>query len=66
MHILAIRKDLADREPWIGPAVMDMFSEAGRISAEYYEDPNWSRMLWGRRQFERERDLLGRDPWPVG
>lgn len=66
MHILAIRKDLADREPWLGPAVMEMFADARRISAAYYEDPNWSSMVWGRRQFERERDLLGMDPWPMG
>ena len=23
-------------------------------------------MLWGRCQFERERELLGADPWPMG
>lgn len=66
MHIIAIRKDLAEREPWLGTAVMDMFADARRISAEYYEDPNWSSMLWGRRQFEREQELLGTDPWPMG
>lgn len=66
MHVLAIDRALADREPWLGGAVMEMFAEARRISAEYYEDSNWSSMLWGRRQFEREEELLGVDPWPIG
>lgn len=66
MHVLAISRDLADREKWLGNAVMEMFADARRISAEYYEDPNWSRMLWGRCQFEREREFLGADPWPMG
>ena len=66
MHILAIRKDLANREPWLPDAVMQMFSDARRICDKYYEDSNWSSMLWGRRQFERERELIRVDPWPMG
>lgn len=66
MHILAVRKDLAEREPWLGEAVIQMFADARRICAEYYEDPNWSSMVWARRQLERERDMFGRDPWLAG
>ncbi|TAK08796.1 hypothetical protein EPO44_02075 [bacterium] len=32
----------------------------------YYDDPNWSRLAWGRHLFEEERRLLGEDPWPYG
>ncbi len=46
MHVLAIDRKLADREPWLGSAIMEMFTEARRISAEYYEDSNWSSMVW--------------------
>jgi 4,5-dihydroxyphthalate decarboxylase len=66
MHILAVNKEFADREPWLGKAIMEMFAQARQISASYYEDPNWSSMLWARRQFEREREILGIDPWPMG
>lgn len=66
MHILAVRQELAEREPQLLGAVMRMFADAKRICASYYEDPNWSSMLWGRRQFERERELVGVDPWPQG
>jgi len=30
------------------------------------DDPNWSRLAWGRHFFEEERNLLGEDPWPYG
>lgn len=65
MHVLAIRQDLADREPWLPKALMEMYAQAKTISASYYEDPNWSRLAWGRHYFEGERALLG-DPWPIG
>ena len=66
MHILAVSKELADREPWLGNAIMEMYEQANRVSASYYEDPNWSRMVWGRKQFERERETLRVDPWTTG
>ncbi len=66
MHILAIRQDLAEREPWLCEAMLEMFTQAKRICGEYYSDPNWSSLLWGRRQYERERQLLGADAWPIG
>jgi 4,5-dihydroxyphthalate decarboxylase len=66
MHVLAIRQELAEREPWLPAAVMAMYAQAKAIAASYYEDPNWSRLAWGRHYFESERDLLGADPWPIG
>jgi 4,5-dihydroxyphthalate decarboxylase len=66
MHVLAIRQDLADQEPSLPNALMDMYAQAKEISASYYEDPNWSRLAWGRHYFEDERQALGADPWPIG
>lgn len=66
MHVLAIRQDLVDREPWLPTALMAMYAQAKAISASYYEDPNWSRLAWGRHYFEDERQMLGGDPWPIG
>ncbi len=66
MHILAIRKDLVAREPWLVQAVMGLFADAHRIAADYYSDPNWSSLVWGRKQFEWEREQLGFDPWVMG
>lgn len=66
MHVVAIRQDLLDREPWIARAVFDMFEQAKALSESYFEDPNWSRLAWGRHYFEEERRLFVRDPWENG
>lgn len=42
-----------------------MFSEAKEISDDYLDDPNWSRLAWGRHDLEFEAEALG-DPWPIG
>jgi 4,5-dihydroxyphthalate decarboxylase len=65
MHILALRKELAEREPWIGEALMEMYARSLEIAESYYEDPNWSRLAWGRHYYESERETLG-DAWRNG
>jgi 4,5-dihydroxyphthalate decarboxylase len=66
MHILAIRKELADREPSLPGALMAMFARALELANEYYDDPNWSSLAFGRRYYEREREKFGKDIWPMG
>jgi 4,5-dihydroxyphthalate decarboxylase len=66
MHILAINEDLVAREPWLPKALMQCYAQAKEINVDYYDDPNWSRLAWGRHYFEEERRLLGDDPWPIG
>ena len=65
MHVLALRKELAEREPWIGMALMDMYQQSLDLAESYYDDPNWSRLAWGRHYYERERETLG-DAWKNG
>ena len=66
MHILALKQELVDREPWVAKALLSLFEEAKKICRGYYDDPNWSQLAWGRHHFEEERSLLGEDPWPLG
>lgn len=66
MHIVAIRQELVDREPWVARAVYDMFNQAVSLSEEYFEDPGWGRLAWGRHYYEAEKTLFGRDPWENG
>lgn len=65
MHVMAIHTDLAEREPWLGKAIMELYANALEIAEEYYLDPNWSQLAWGRHYFERERDALP-NRWPNG
>jgi 4,5-dihydroxyphthalate decarboxylase len=66
MHLVAIRQELLDREPWLASAVMQMFNDAAEIADSYYDDPNWSRLAWGRHQYEDEKQAFGQDPWENG
>jgi 4,5-dihydroxyphthalate decarboxylase len=66
MHIIAIRRELADRHPELCRGMMTCFQEARSIAWDYFSDPNWSSLAWGRRYFERERSAFGTDPWTFG
>ncbi len=66
MHIIAVRKKIAESEPWLPTAIMTMFSEARKISDDYFTDPNWSSLAFGRRYFEREKEMFGADIWQAG
>ena len=66
MHIIALKKELVDREPWVAKALLTAFEEAKKICLSYYDDPNWSQLAWGFQHIEEQRKLLGDDPWPFG
>jgi 4,5-dihydroxyphthalate decarboxylase len=66
MHVVAIRQSLLDNDPSLAHGVFDMFNQAKALAETYYEDPNWSRLAWGRHYFEEERNLFVRDPWENG
>ncbi len=67
MHILVMWRDLADKNPWLPAALMEMWGQARDISRDYYTDPNWSQLAFGRRYFEREAERFGTaDLFPTG
>ncbi len=66
MHVIAARADVLERHPWTAHAMFDAFARAWAMSQHYYDDPNWSRLAWGRHHLEEERRLFGKDPWPNG
>jgi 4,5-dihydroxyphthalate decarboxylase len=66
MHIMTLRNELVQREPWLLKAVIECYASAKEMAASYFEDPGWSQLAWGRHYFEEERKLLGTDIWPIG
>jgi len=66
MHVVAFKNDVLQRDPSLAPRVMAAFDRAKAACMEYYDDPNWSRFVWGRHLFEEERSVFGDDPWPFG
>ena len=66
MHILAIKKELVEGNSSLPQTLMDAFAQAREIAQDYFSDPNWSSLAFGRRYFEREKAMFGKDIWPTG
>ncbi len=66
MHVVAFKEALAREHPWAPPAFFAAFERAKEECYRYYDDPNWSRLAWGRHYFEDELAVFGGDPWPNG
>jgi len=66
MHVLAFKDEVLAKNPWLAKSMTDAFDKAKAACMEYYDDPNWSRFVWGRHLFEEERAAFGDDPWPHG
>ena len=66
MHVLAFRKQLAQREPQLPKALYDIFEQARLQALKRWADPNWSMVMWGRRELERQETLCNFDPWRNG
>lgn len=66
MHVIAFKNDVLRKHPWAATNMMEAFKRANEVCNEYYDDPNWSRLAWGRHLFEEEKAFFGDDPWPCG
>ena len=66
MHVVAFKDQVLAQNPWLARSVMAAFDKAKEACVDYYDDPNWSRFVWGRHLFEEERIAFGEDPWPHG
>ena len=66
MHVLAFKKELAERHPEFPHALYDIFEQARQQAMQRWVDPNWSMVLWGRRELERQNQLCSFDPWQNG
>jgi 4,5-dihydroxyphthalate decarboxylase len=66
MHIVTVRSEVAERHASLCAGLLDSFRHARAISWDYFTDPNWSSLAWGRRYYERERKAFGKDPWVFG
>jgi 4,5-dihydroxyphthalate decarboxylase len=67
MHVVAIKKDLVDRNPWIAMNLFKAFEEAKNRSLERalfvgsrYPIP------WSYEYARQAQDLIGKDFWPYG
>lgn len=66
MHLVAFKEEVLAKNPWLAQSVTAVFEQAKEACTHYYDDPNWSRFVWGRHLYEEEREIFGTDPWPQG
>jgi 4,5-dihydroxyphthalate decarboxylase len=66
MHVLAFKRELSERYPDLPGSLFSLFEQARQKALQRWNDPNWSMLLWGRREIERQRAVCGRDPWQNG
>ncbi|HUZ73251.1 MAG TPA: hypothetical protein VMU87_09705 [Stellaceae bacterium] len=66
MHLIVMKRELAETHPELPRELMRMFDEAKSLAYGYYEDSNYSLMVDARLHYERQRADFGADPWPNG
>ena len=68
MHVLAIRKDIAEGEPWIANSVLKSFTLAKDICLQEMSDVTALSvsMPWIAAELLDTRALMGHDIWPYG
>jgi 4,5-dihydroxyphthalate decarboxylase len=68
MHIVGIRRELAERHPWLPLNVYKGFLDAKRIADKYLREINFLAVThpWIVAEHERVQALMGADYWPYG
>lgn len=68
MHVVAIRRDVYDRDPWIAVNLLNAFTEAKRRSIARVLDTTAPRVPipWCFSYADEARALFGEDFWPYG
>jgi 4,5-dihydroxyphthalate decarboxylase len=68
MHTIVIREEVYEKHPWIAQSLFKAFDESKRLCQEaMYEFSALKYMLaWSIDEMEKEREVLGPDPWAYG
>jgi len=68
MHVLAMRREVFDRDRWLAMNLFKAFDEARRRSLERAADitASFFPLPWIPDELQRARELFGGDPWPYG
>jgi 4,5-dihydroxyphthalate decarboxylase len=68
MHLVGVRRTLAERHPWLPAAILKAFGRAKAVAFARLADASASKVMlpFVDHQLAEARDLLGPDPWPYG
>jgi 4,5-dihydroxyphthalate decarboxylase len=66
MHVLAMKKELADDYPRLPTELMEMWEDSKIQADEFYSDLNYTLLPFGRDAYDESRRSFGADLWPSG
>lgn len=68
MHVVALRRDVYERNRWLARSLLDALSEAKRLCEEGIDETAAARYMlpWLHDEVARTRSILGEDWWPYG
>jgi 4,5-dihydroxyphthalate decarboxylase len=68
MHVAAIRRELAERHPWLPVAVLKAFTQAKALAIEALSDTSATKVTlpFVEEQLKSARDAMGEDYWSYG
>lgn len=66
MHVIAIRRELAESHPELPPNVYQAFTDAKRMAIHDLEQTNFLRVTLPWVELDEVRSLMGDDYWPYG
>lgn len=68
MHLLGVRRELAEQHPWLPQALMKAFAEAKKVAQEALQDTSATKvtMPFVEDTLNRAQLLMGLDPWTYG
>lgn len=66
MHTVVIKRELADRHPWLPQSVLKAFEASKRRAYRELRDPRYISIAWVEALAEEQAAVMGPDPWAYG
>ncbi len=66
MHVVGIRRDVAERHPWLPIELYKAFDRAKAAGVKRMFNPRVAPLAWWRYAMQEQEKLLGKDPWEYG
>ena len=68
MHLIGVRRELAERHPWLPAAVLKAFEQSKAVALAHLADPSAAKVTlpFVEERLREARDLMGDDFWAYG
>ena len=66
MHVLGMRREIVENNPWIAINLFHAFDEAKNIAMKRLTNPRVVPLVWYREAWEEQESIFGDDPWEYG